>query len=260
MSASPPRPPRRPPTDEELAGLAPGVARAWGLTERPRSGPQPTLTLAAITRAAIELADSQGYDALSMARIADSLGYTTMSLYRHVSSKDELMTLVLDAVTGEAMRDAPPPPDSGDWRGDLTLWSEQQMTVLLAHPWILAMPIQGPPMGPHSLRFIERALVAMRALPLEPFEKMAVIGLLSSYSLSEARLMVDARQTDVGYGEQLRLLVDPEALPELHAIVESGQLDGVVTPPQGEVDDATRFGIERILDGIAAFIAPRLAP
>ena len=87
-----------------------------------------------------------------MARIAARLGYTTMSLYRYVGSKDELLALLLDAVTEDALRDAPPVVET-DWRTALRTWAEQQLAVLLAHPWILSLRMPGPPMGPNSLGF-----------------------------------------------------------------------------------------------------------
>lgn len=244
------------PTPEQIADLPVGVARSWGLDERARSGPKPGLTLRAITRAAIELADADGLEAVSMARIAARLGYTTMSLYRYVGSKDELLVLLLDAVTEDALRDAPPIVDA-DWRSALRAWAEEQLAVLLAHPWILAMRMPGPPMGPNSLAFVERGLAALEPLPLEPWERMAVIGLLSSYALSEARFVAEAAESTLGYGEQLRMLVDPARLPALHAVVASGQLDDVRPPPPGAIDDGTRFGVERILDGVEALVAPR---
>lgn len=243
-------------TAEQIAALPLGVARSWGLEERSRSGPKPGLTLRAITRAAIDLADADGLEAVSMARIAARLGYTTMSLYRHVGSKDELLVLLLDAVTEDALRDALPVAD-GDWRTALRAWAEQQLAVLLAHPWILSLRMPGPPMGPNSLAFVERGLSALEPLPLEPWERMAVIGLMSSYALSEARLVAEATESPLGYGEQLRLLVDPARFPALHAVVASGQLDDVHPPSPGAVDQGTRFGVERILDGIEALVAPR---
>lgn len=247
------------PTAEQVAALPLGVARAWGLDEHVRSGPKPGLTLAAITRAAIDLADADGLEAASMARIASRLGYTTMSLYRYVGSKDELLVLLLDAVTEDALRDAPP-VTAGDWRSALRGWAEQQLAVLLAHPWILSLRMPGPPMGPNSLAFVERGLQAMERLPLQPWERMAVIGLLSSYALSEARFSVDAADSTLGYGEQLRIIVDPARFPALHAVIASGQLDDMHPPPPGSIDDGTRFGVERILDGVEALVAPRLAP
>ncbi len=42
-----------------------------------------------------------------MRNLAQQLGYEVMSLYNHVANKDELMSLMVDAVAGEI--DEPPP-------------------------------------------------------------------------------------------------------------------------------------------------------
>ena len=59
------------------------------------------LTQDRIVTAAIEVADEQGFDAVSMRRVALHLGTGTMSLYRHVADKGELVSAMVDRVTGE---------------------------------------------------------------------------------------------------------------------------------------------------------------
>ena len=74
-----------------------GLERLWRrdeLERRPRLG----LSLERIVESGIELADGDGLAAVSMKRVAERLGFTTMSLYRHVTSKDELLLLMHDSV------------------------------------------------------------------------------------------------------------------------------------------------------------------
>src|SRR5262249_5402551 len=85
----------------------------WARPERPAHAQHPTLNRAQIIRAAIELADAEGAQALSMRRLAAKLGAGTMSLYWYLSSKQDLIDLVLDAVYSEI--DLPLQP-SDDWR------------------------------------------------------------------------------------------------------------------------------------------------
>ena len=85
----------------------------WGLREPPGRGPKPRLTVAKITRSAIELADTEGLTALSMRRVAERLGVSTMSLYTYVPGKAELIDLMLDTVYGETARPDDPP---ASWR------------------------------------------------------------------------------------------------------------------------------------------------
>ena len=71
------------------------------MRERPHRGPKPALTLGRIVTAAVALADAEGLDAVSMGRVAAELGTAPMSLYRHVSAKEELLTLMVDAAWDE---------------------------------------------------------------------------------------------------------------------------------------------------------------
>src|SRR5262249_62364379 len=50
-----------------------------------RSGPRPGLDEAMVLRAAAELVDAEGWEALSLARLAETLGVRTPSLYNHVA-------------------------------------------------------------------------------------------------------------------------------------------------------------------------------
>src|SRR5271154_2120266 len=83
-------------------GLPGSVAAAWGIRERPHKGPKPALSLARIVDAAVRVADAEGLDAVSMGRVAAELGAAPMSLYRHVSAKEELLTLMVDAAWGDS--------------------------------------------------------------------------------------------------------------------------------------------------------------
>src|SRR5882757_1698577 len=75
---------------------------------------RPAHTRADIARAALEIADSQGFDAVSMRRVADRLGAGTMTLYHYVRNKDELFALMSDAVMAEVV--VPDGELADDWR------------------------------------------------------------------------------------------------------------------------------------------------
>ena len=86
----------------EEIDLRPSWPCCGGCASTARRGRKPSLTLADITRAAVELADAEGLAAVSMARVAERLGNSTMALYRHVKSKDELLLLMSDAAHRDA--------------------------------------------------------------------------------------------------------------------------------------------------------------
>ena len=173
----------------ESPPLPPGLDLLWGRRGRGQRGPKPGLSVDAIVAAAIRLADAEGLEAVSMARVAEQLGFTTMSLYRHVASKEELLQLMWNA-SAQGTEDLVLAGE--DWRARLRAWATTQREGIDRHPWITQMPMAAPPMGPNSLTFVERGLEAMDGTGLADVDKLRVIGLISSYTLSEARMAHDA--------------------------------------------------------------------
>jgi AcrR family transcriptional regulator len=205
--------------------------------------------------AAVALADREGLDAVSMARVARELGLTTMSLYRYVASKDELLQLMWNAsAVGVETFEL----EGDDWRSRLRSWIEVQRAAIDTHPWIAQMPMAAPPTAPNSLLFVEKGLEALDDTALAEVDKLRIIGLLSSYSLSEARMADDAARAArraAESGEQLwtfdallRELVDPDTYPRLHRIAWTEQ-------PSSTEQEEFMFGVERILDGVEKLIA-----
>lgn len=286
------------PTSEEPDGgpqLPPAVAAAWGLTPAPRRGPRAALSVDAIVRTALRIGDEHGLAAVSMTRVAEELGFTTMSLYRHVGSKDELLTHVQDAALGPAPDDL----DGMGWRTALATWTHRLLDAYAAHPWTLDIPIPVPPMMPRTIEWMDRALGAMAGLELSPAEKVSTTLLLSGYARNEATLSISIAEAEAGgpgpatddrdYEAVLQLFADPERLPALSAILRDGSLfdhpyddgpdndgpndDGPNNngpnnngpnddgPNNDEPEDQDEFflafGLARILDGIEAHIARR---
>jgi len=245
-------------TDE--TDLPPTVALLWGLRETARRGRKPSLTVADITRAALDLADAEGLGAVSMAKVAERLGNSTMALYRYVNSKDELLLLMSDAAIGPA----PDLPDGVGWRKALGLWSAAVLAVFRAHPWAVQIPISGPPVGPNNLSWFDRALGALSDTGLSEPDKVGVVMGLLTYVHGELRMSIDltagyeddpdafGRQ----YGSALATVVDPERLPALTKVIRAGVFDGDL-PYDEDVEGV--FGLTLYLDGVAAFIERRTA-
>ena len=248
------------PEADKPVPLPPGLDLLWGRRERGKRGPRAGLSADAIVAAAIEVADSEGLEAVSMARVAHKLGFTTMSLYRHVASKEELLQLMWEASTFGAEELV---LEGDGWRPRLRMWAIIQRQVLDHHPWITQLPMASPPAGPNSLLFVERALETFDGTGLADSDKLRVIGLLSSYSLSEARMARDAAQAraqaQAGEGVQaalptfesvLRQLVDEKTYPRLYRLAWQGDS---ATEATGEFEEYLA-GIDIILDGVAALI------
>jgi AcrR family transcriptional regulator len=228
--------------------LPPGLDLLWGRRERGRRGPKPGLSVDAIVDAAIRVADADGLEGVSMARVAAEVGFTTMSLYRHVASKDELLALMWN---GSAQGADGLVLQGDGWRERIRMWAIVQRDMLDRHPWITQMPMAAPPVAPNSLTFVERGLEALGDTGLPDEDKMRVIGLLSSYTLSEARMANDARRAGAGptFDELLRELVDEPSYPNLHRMVWTPP----ECPPPTEYEQFL-FGIDCILDGVETLV------
>ncbi len=231
--------------------LPSGVALAWGVAERAQRGPKRELSIERIVEAAIRIADADGLGAVSMAKVANSLDFTTMSLYRYVTSKDDLLLLMQDAIGAEAI---PGPIGDLDWRDGLRQWVAQVVSVYQAHPWFGEIPVSGVPLTPNSLGLVDWALEALRDVSLSQEAKMSSILLLSGYAGNVGRLTGDfarARRSGAtsgtisgaAFADALKELVSEERFPALYPIVQSGVY-------MDEETDSFAFGLETLLDGI----------
>jgi AcrR family transcriptional regulator len=251
----------RTPEPRDAPELPHGLALAWGVAASPNRGPRRELSIERIVDAAIELADADGLEGVSMAKVAARLGYTTMSLYRYVTSKDDLLLLMQEQVLDV---EAPPAHEPPDWRAELREWVLFMQAVLGAHPWYLDIPVQGAPLTPNNLRIVDSGLRALRTTPLDQEEMISVILLGSNHAQSAAKLERDLARAVAAagghdevlggaYESVLRDLVDAERFPYLRPLVETGAYVG-----EGVIDDAA-FGLERLLDGVAAYVEARAA-
>jgi AcrR family transcriptional regulator len=246
---------------EQAPRLPPGLDLLWGRRDKGQRGPRPGLTVDAIVEAAIEVGDAEGLGAVSMSRVAKELGFTTMSLYRYVTNKDELLQLMWNA----SAQGAEVLVLEGDgWRPRLRMWATVQRDMIDRHPWITQMPMAAPPLAPNSLTFVERGLETLDGTGLTDADKLRVIGLLSSYTLSEARMAHDAARAVAvatagseaaspwSFEALLRQLVDERTYPLLHRIAWSAEIGD--NPSGFEEHEEFLFGVDRILDGTQALI------
>jgi AcrR family transcriptional regulator len=181
-----------------------------------------------------------------------------MSLYRHVSSKEELLALMADAAWGEEL---PGPPVPGEaWRAGLSRWVWAVRASARSHPWVVRIPISGLPVLPRSVAWFEQALACLRDTGLTEARKGSVVLLLSGYVrnvvTAEADIAaaiqasgLDLSQWMSSYADMLRRLTDLRRFPALAAFIAAGTFHAADRP-----DEEFVFGLDRILDGIEALI------
>lgn len=202
---------------------------------------------------AVELADAEGPDAISMRRIARHVGASTMGLYWYVRDRETLLAYMLDRALAE--HNLPDRP-SGDWRVNLELLARDFYAVCRRHPWL--PPLLGTSpflLAPRTLGPIEFCLGALRPLLKDIRDAGAILRLINTYvvgaALREAtesrtrhRYSVPAEETAarVAYLEQIMATNRYPVFAELAQIMIEGR--------DLSVDDHFDLGLACVLDGI----------
>ncbi|MGK4583932.1 TetR/AcrR family transcriptional regulator [Kitasatospora sp. HPMI-4] len=219
---------------------------------------QPGLTREALTRAALRVLEREGIGGLSMRKVAAELGVQAPSLYWHVRNKEEL----LDLLTDELMAGAEAPPREGQWREQFREYCLRYRRHLLDRRDAAKVVAGRLALGPNLLRLMEEQLDRLREAGFSNSDAALVTYLLGAYvqgfvlqeqSPISASEVAGASRSEVAtsVGDQLRQL--PEAsFPNLVALADD------LTGPSMEARFS--FGLERLLDGLAALLTQGGSP
>jgi len=123
------------------------------------------LTRERVLRAAVELADERGVEALTMRALGQELGVEAMSLYNHVKNKAEILSGIVDVVCEEilaAVDQIPPPDDPADWKPVLRARILAARQVLLQHRWAPAQLEALRDIPPSLIGYYDEILGLMR--------------------------------------------------------------------------------------------------
>jgi AcrR family transcriptional regulator len=234
--------------------------------------PEPGARRARFTRdqiaaAALAIADTDGFEAVSMRRVAAKLDAGTMTLYHYVRTKDELVALMDNAIMGELL--IPDGEMPSDWREALTLIARRTRDAFARHPWTLeAMGDAG--IGPNGIRHIDQSVAAVAELDLDDVTRFEIISLVDDYVFGYAmRRRVLDRDDPEAMEEWLERAssyieeqLATEDLPHLQAIMPEGGMAAFWKQlEEADFQDA-RFdrGLTRLLDGIALDLERRGKP
>ena len=163
----------------------------WGRSVPATRGPKAALELATVIRSAIELADAEGLDAVSMRRVAERLEMGTMSLYTYVPGKGELLDLMVDTVYGERTDEAIVDPASG-LRARLDALARHQWAFFQRHPWALSIASGRSVLGPNEAESYDHALSAVADLGIPAREAVAIVDAISMFVRGAARDAAEA--------------------------------------------------------------------
>ncbi|MWA02186.1 TetR family transcriptional regulator [Actinomadura sp. LD22] len=214
---------------------------------RPRGGRRPKLSREAIVDKAIEIADAEGLEAVSIRRVASELGVRAMSLYTHIEAKEDLLDLMYDVVAAEVLVEDGLPDD---WREAMIEITRKERAAGLRHPWMFELAGRSPRIGPNGLRHTEQSMAAAARLTDDPEEMLAIVTTVDHYMLGfvlrEQRLremgttMLGEARESVLEQAYIRRLLESGEFPHLRSVLDARLYD------QEDFDTGLRW----LLDGI----------
>lgn len=217
---------------------------------------QPALGEAQIVRAAIELLDAEGLEALSMRRLGAKLDAGATSLYWYVATKDELLDLVLDEVFGEIRLDG----ETVSWQNAASAFAHSLRQMMLRHPWVARLLGSRPNIGPNSLRLTEWLVALFEDAGFPASDIDHATATLMAYVIGMASTEAAWRQAVARSGtspqelqEQLRPAVEAQldGLPRIRGLYQERKSFDPLINQEIRFD----YGLMCVLDGLAARLA-----
>ena len=213
------------------------------------------LTRERVLRAAVDLADREGIDALTMRRLGQELGVEAMSLYNHVANKQAVLDGIVEVVVGEviaAVDEIEPLTDAAGWKDVMRARILAAREVLLRHRWAPDVLESRTDLPPSLVPYYDSVLGLMRE---------------AGFSLDLAHHAMHALGTrTLGFTRELFVTQDKDVDPEVAAVMlqqmagrfpHLTELMRVVSHDTGSTlgsgcDDQFEFefGLDLLLDGL----------
>jgi AcrR family transcriptional regulator len=208
-----------------------------------------------VLRAAVELADERGIDALTMRSLGQELGVEAMSLYNHVSNKEDVLDGIVEVVVGEvlaAVAAIEPPGDAAEWQPVVRARILAARDVLLRHRWAPGVLESRTDMPPSLLGYYDSLLGLMRGGGFSLDLAHHALHALGSRALgfSQELFVTDDKDVDP---DVMALMLQQMAgrYPDLAELMRIVAHDDESTLGSGCDDQFEfEFGLDVILDGL----------
>ena len=139
------------------------------------------LSRESIAAAALRIADAEGFQAVSMRRVGQQLNVGTMSLYYYVKTKDDLISVMDDALMSEALLITVPK----NWKQAITEIATRTHSLFLRHPWAL-VSMQSAPPGINAMRHMEQCLEALAETSMTAKQKLTLLAIVDDFVFGHA--------------------------------------------------------------------------
>jgi AcrR family transcriptional regulator len=203
------------------------------------------LTRERVLLAAVELADRDGLDGLSMRRLGQELGVEAMALYRHVRDKDDLLDGIIEVVVGQIDR----PKPVKDWTTSIRRQVMAARSVMLRHPWARRVLEERGTTGPAVLAYIESILAILRdggfSLDLAHHTMHVLGSRFFGFTQDVFEDSSDGPSTDA---DAIAMGAMAATFPRITELATSVSHEGVLGACDDDVEFA--FGLDLILDGL----------
>jgi AcrR family transcriptional regulator len=216
-----------------------------GTTTRADSKGEPRATLdrERVLRAAIELADERGIEALTMRELGRRLGVEAASLYNHVDGKDDVLDGMTDLVVSEIDL-----PHGADWRDAMRRRAVSALGVFSRHTWASGLIDSRERVGPARLAYMDGVLGALLGAGFSAEAAANAFMVLDAYiygferQRSKLSLGGDADTTEAAQAVQAAM--PPDAYPSLTRVA------GEFASRPYDVAAAFEFGLDLMLNGL----------
>lgn len=193
-----------------VAGLQESHASARPARRSRERHQRSALSREVVLRAALELVDAEGLDALTMRRLGQRLQRDPMALYRYAANRDALLDGVVELVLAQLQ--VPGSADGrgtgpSDWREQLRSTAHAFRRLALQHPHVVPLLVTRPlstPLGlrpPGTLRPLEQLVDVLVSAGFDPVGALHVyrlfFGFLHGHVLNELQeLVADPDEND----------------------------------------------------------------
>ncbi len=198
-----------------------------------------------VVRAAVEVADRDGLEALTMRNIGHQLGAEAMSLYRHVQNKDDVLDGIVDLVYAEIEL----PPTSVDWKTAMRRRAISAREALTRHPWAVALMESRRQPGPANLRHHDAVVGVLLDAGFSGAMATRAYNLLDSYiygfALQEVNIPIPTTESVADVAADFISQIPADEYPHLKAVASELMEAGFIYADEFEP------GLDLILDAIA---------
>jgi AcrR family transcriptional regulator len=201
------------------------------------------LSRESVAAAALALADSEGFAALTMRRLAQELGVGTMTLYGYVRDKDDLVDAMVDVAVAEISI----PERRGPWRARARRLALEWWRNLARHPSGVQLHLAtGPVLNRNALLSTEAGFEYLQEAGFSGEELARAFRTLFVYVFGFAAF--NAAPPGGAEEEEVRSAMASLPPDEYPVLVASADYARAVTG----TEEQFLYGLERILDGLEA--------